>query len=517
MLEKLTSVSPPQTDQMTRGLRSEKREDVGLKSEFKDNLNKLIAKNDKRSAEKDRSHEKPNNFSTLKKENQPGENKKKVGKKESDEDEFVKSDKKSDEKFDPTMISMNMVSIESEVEIPDDEKNLAMFEESNAKSDLGISTDVSLPQQKLQSAVPMAAPLAAEQMDSANYDLVSEADIVESVEVSVADQPVQKELSALKEQDVLTQSSINGGLELSPEAVEALTDTEPSKDFQTKVMDVLKKEKFELPELKSKIDESAAGSFESNLKVAGRDASLDSDAKSNSDAKSSKDDFVKTDGAKMNSELFESKHLGQSDFHSTLGTQHSDHVSATGATGKTETANDPSVKELLNQANYLVTKGGGEVTLKMNSSEGMGEVHLKVMMDNGRMNIELNTQDKSVKKLIEDSLSDLRSSLAARQISLDHVKINSVNATNTENNTQFSQSQSNSSGSDSNQSKTFEQFQQQMQQHSQRQSAQTAQKTFSKDFLNADRPVVLPMMNAQRSAAQSYYGLNKGGSLNAVA
>ena len=151
----------------------------------------------------------------------------------------------------------------------------------------------------------------------------------------------------------------------------------------------------------------------------------------------------------------------------------------------------------------------------MNGSDAMGEVHLKVMMDNGKMNIELNTQDKSIKKLIEESLSDLRSSLASRQISLEHVKINSVNATNTENNSQSLNSQNGQQ--QSNESKSFAQLQEQMQQHSQRQQERQAQKSFSQNFLNTERPVVLPMVNVQKSAASQYYGLNKGSSLNAVA
>jgi len=97
---------------------------------------------------------------------------------------------------------------------------------------------------------------------------------------------------------------------------------------------------------------------------------------------------------------------------------------------------DDNVKNIMNQARFLVTKGGGEMTVRM-TPEGMGEVQLKVMLDQGNINLELNTQDKSVKKLIEDNLSDLKSSLALHQMRVDHVKINSVTAMDTGNQTQF--------------------------------------------------------------------------------
>ena len=97
---------------------------------------------------------------------------------------------------------------------------------------------------------------------------------------------------------------------------------------------------------------------------------------------------------------------------------------------------DENVQELMKQAHFLAIKGGGEMTVKM-SPEGMGEIQLKVLMQDGKLNIDMQTQDKSVKKLIEDSLTELKSGLAAQQIHVDHVRITSVNATNTENSAQM--------------------------------------------------------------------------------
>ena len=272
-------------------------------------------------------------------------------------------------------------------------------------------------------------------------------------------------------------------------------------------MDALKKEQFEKPDLKLDQPNDKISVVQPESALDSKQQTADKDASSN-DSKLSKEDFIKSELMKT-----ESNHTGQAEFQTQLSTRDSANAKGTEAVLKSEMNSDPSIKELLNQANYLVTQGGGEVTLKMNSADGMGEVHLKVMLDNGKMNIELNTQDKSVRKLIEDSLSDLRSSLAAKQISLEHVRINSVNATNTENNSQSLQNSNQQSGSESNHSKTFDQLQQQMQQ----QKNQHQQRNFTKSLLNEDRPVVLPLKSVQKSAASQYYGLNKAQSLNAVA
>ncbi len=483
MLNQLTSVSPPQqTDGLIKSQKSEKPTELGSKnlgSDFKNNLKEQLRKDQLKENKKDPKAEK--------KESQPGENKKKVAKKEDRKSNDKESgEEKLDLKNDKAMILMNMVSDESEVKIPDFEENLAQVEESQKNLTIDLTKDLS--------AADKIAIEPAQMQDASAVD--------------------QKEIQTQDEVDISLPYSASASTSESPNA------------FQDKVMDALKKDRTELSELKLDQLKEKLEALEKNTSVmnsAQQDATADiqSDAKnsdqssdqSSTDQKSLKEDQIKNELMKT-----DSKHVGQNEFHSQLSAQGTDHSkSAAVDTINTETTNDPSVKELLNQANYLVTKGGGEVTLKMNGADGMGDVHLKVMMTNGKMNIELNTQDKSVKKLIEDSLSDLRSSLAARQISLEHVKINSVNATNTENNSGSLQNSNQQAGSESNQSKTFDQLQQQMQQ----QKNQNQQRSFTKTLLNEDRPVVTSIANAQKSiqksAASQYYGLNKAQGLNAVA
>jgi flagellar hook-length control protein FliK len=168
-------------------------------------------------------------------------------------------------------------------------------------------------------------------------------------------------------------------------------------------------------------------------------------------------------------------------------------------TKDTEAAN---LKEILNQAQYLVTKGGGEVSVKM-TPEGMGEVQLKIMMENGKMNLEMNTQDKNVQKLIQDSLSDLKSSLAAHQISVDHVTLNNKIST-------VYEAQNTSSA----QNFTDAHAHHQSQHSHQRDQRQQAGQVLEHETMKA---LPLAKNEINKASAHRVYQNNKANSLNAVA
>lgn len=173
---------------------------------------------------------------------------------------------------------------------------------------------------------------------------------------------------------------------------------------------------------------------------------------------------------------------------------------------------EANINELMNQAQYLVKKGGGEVTVKM-SPEGMGEVQLKVQLLNGKLSVEMQTQDRDVKKMVEDSLSDLKSGLAAHRISLEHVKINNtVAATNADNSAQM-QSNLNHGGQDRQARDSFGEMQQQMNQNMQQRSSN------SSASLSSTGVSVAPRTISQVSQAQALrtYGGTKGATINRVA
>ena len=59
----------------------------------------------------------------------------------------------------------------------------------------------------------------------------------------------------------------------------------------------------------------------------------------------------------------------------------------------------------------MIKDGGGEMKIQMNP-EGLGEVNLKVLVEDGNVNIEMIADNKDAKKLMEKGLLDLKANLA---------------------------------------------------------------------------------------------------------
>lgn len=81
-----------------------------------------------------------------------------------------------------------------------------------------------------------------------------------------------------------------------------------------------------------------------------------------------------------------------------------------------------NIQNLIKQAQVIIKEGGGEMKLEM-SPEGMGQVNLKVAVENGQVNIQMITQNKEAKKMIEEGLSELKASLAAHKLQVDTLKV----------------------------------------------------------------------------------------------
>lgn len=104
-------------------------------------------------------------------------------------------------------------------------------------------------------------------------------------------------------------------------------------------------------------------------------------------------------------------------------------AAAPGAAAPADPAeNEAAVKQLMNQAQYLVKKGGGEMKVQM-TPEGMGTIHLKVMLQDGKVNMQMSAETQDAKKVIESSLAELKTSLAAHKLSMENVKVDVVNST----------------------------------------------------------------------------------------
>ena len=83
---------------------------------------------------------------------------------------------------------------------------------------------------------------------------------------------------------------------------------------------------------------------------------------------------------------------------------------------------------LLNQAQVLIQKGGGEMKLEM-SPEGMGSVQMRLKVMDGKVELQLSAENKEVKKVLENSIQDLKASLAAHKLVVDQVRVDVVNQT----------------------------------------------------------------------------------------
>lgn len=104
--------------------------------------------------------------------------------------------------------------------------------------------------------------------------------------------------------------------------------------------------------------------------------------------------------------------------------------------GITESQKAENVQKLLSESSYLVKNGGGEMKVKLHP-EGFGELDLKVILRDGKVQLEMVTESKEAKKILDSQIADLKLGLAAQKLSVELIKIDHVNATNTDQSTQL--------------------------------------------------------------------------------
>ena len=489
MFEKMIGVSPPQVG---KGEGSK----VANAKDFQETAaSKSAYKNDFEKALKEKQHK-------ADKKAEP-DRKQTVAKKE--EPKALKKDKKSSggikkkmTEVDEKMVSNGVASVESEVETPVKEEKPAQIQVSNTK---GKPED------------------AAETLAAADGALKSLNDAMKALRDGDAEE-LQNRLSKLQQaggegeeaSKALNPQSADAAAQTDESSIEAqlgaAVGLKPNAENQKANKDLLKKlEDAGKPE-------TAPSAFEKNvLETLQKESSLS--AGSDQSSRGDQQGLDQKDKGDLKSDLIGNQ------LHQSAGQSHSvfkNHLEPATAAASTqldasqlEAKREENINEVMKQAQYLVKKGGGEVSVKM-SPEGMGEVHLKVVLENGKLNVEMQTQDKNVKKLIEESLSELKSGLAAHRLSLEHVKIDTVNATNTDNNAQL-QSNLNQNSEGRQQSLWQESFQQQ-QSLNQQNRQRTSQDASRSSGLSASAPAA-----PRSSAAQALrtYGGTKGAGLNRVA
>jgi hypothetical protein len=110
------------------------------------------------------------------------------------------------------------------------------------------------------------------------------------------------------------------------------------------------------------------------------------------------------------------------------------------ALGGDKQENQGNIQQIMKQAQYMIKKGGGESKIQMNP-EGLGEIHMKVVVNEGKVDLQMTTDNKETKKLIESSLGDLKANLGQHKLSVDQVRVDVGNQASHDNKNSESQSQ----------------------------------------------------------------------------
>lgn len=549
MVKDLVRVGPPQG--------TIKDLDLGVPKEFDKDFHKDFEKELKLAKEeKAEKKERPNRDLEQVSKKSSGGIKKKMARAKDDESDADKPEKdaRAEAKVQPQAIeekiSKVMVSDEGEVEIADSDENLQQIatEQANIQNmqaqllaaQLGVAgeaTSTVEQQQATAAQTQMQMPIAAQpevsgeavQQQSFQYLTNTEKALLADIG---GEQALATPDMAMANGEVPANAETATELQLQNAATAEAAKTQmPGQDVQakeekqattleSKVFDILSKEnakpgldpKLVQQEVSPKAEQTQALN-QTNAVLAKSTAENEqrqgeSKHQSSGGSESQSQSLPKFDASNDLAAQVQALHTGQRSFQSHLGAAAGAGV-ATKPEAGADAVKDENIREIMNQAKYLVTQGGGEMTVRM-TPEGMGEVQLKVALENGKINIEMNSQDKSVKKMIEDSLSDLKSSLASHQMRVEHVKINNVTAVDTNNQSQFQSDANSSNSSFQNRQQQEMNFQNMANSNSGRGGHQQGRGSSSYQAVQA--PTVKPV-----AKANAYVAANKGSSINMVA
>ncbi len=424
--------------------------------------------------------------------------------------------KMTDESEDKMMISNNMASVENEVEIPKSKIDLAEIDVDIPQKIDVLQKQETTPGFSMENIFPTSGKVEPE----ISFDTAQTVEPTQSFDLKslpVADQANQ--VSQVNEANsALSAPQLQAQTQTMTELEKELSDEVGfNSDLDYAGQDVSIVEKMKAFEIEKNMSPEKAQAFEQTvLDKLQKQSILQMGSPQSQDFSSKKDDQQSTDFTQdfKSDSIGQSaaQHAGQShgEFKNNILNSTSLAQEST-ALQKLEDHSEKNIQEVMNKAQFLVKQGGGEMTVQM-SPDGLGEVQLKVILQDGKVNIQMQTQDKAVKKMIEDSLSELKSGLAAHRLSVEHVKIDTVNATNTDNSAKF-QSNWNQSGADDRQREYWKQFQDNLNQNKSRRGnyAETQSALAS---TSTDRATRIQPSNAQSLRT---YGGTKGASVNKVA
>ena len=91
----------------------------------------------------------------------------------------------------------------------------------------------------------------------------------------------------------------------------------------------------------------------------------------------------------------------------------------------TETEMSENIREIINKAQVMVKKGGGEMKVSLRP-EGMGNVNLKVNVVGGDVRVEMITASDETRKILEKGLGDLKDNLSLQKLNVEQIKVESM-------------------------------------------------------------------------------------------
>lgn len=81
-----------------------------------------------------------------------------------------------------------------------------------------------------------------------------------------------------------------------------------------------------------------------------------------------------------------------------------------------------NMRELMRQSQLVLKQGGGEIKMDL-KPEGMGQVRLKISVDDGQVNVQMLTESDAAKRLLEKGLNELRADLTAQNLKVESMKV----------------------------------------------------------------------------------------------
>lgn len=92
------------------------------------------------------------------------------------------------------------------------------------------------------------------------------------------------------------------------------------------------------------------------------------------------------------------------------------------ADAKADAGDSQGVESLVKNVQLLHKKGGGEMKVHLNG-DGMGDLQLKVAVNEGKVDIQMLTANKETKKILEQDLGALKLELGEKKIDLNEIKV----------------------------------------------------------------------------------------------